>query len=74
MVTENPAKVLKMEDELGSLKLGRKADISLLKMENGRFTLTDNSGGKNLRKIANAPDVSRTAIFLRPILLWFPRR
>ena len=46
MVTENPAKVLKMEDELGSLKLGRKADISLLKMENGRFTLTDNSGGK----------------------------
>ena len=44
MVTCNPAKLLRMEGELGSIAVGREADISVLKIETGRFTLSDNSG------------------------------
>ena len=33
-----------MEDELGSLAVGREADISVLDLLKGRFQLTDNSG------------------------------
>ena len=44
MVTCNPAKLLRMEGELGSIAVGRGADISVLKIETGRFTLSDNSG------------------------------
>lgn len=44
MVTCNPAKLLRMEDEIGSIAVGREADISVLKIETGRFKLSDNSG------------------------------
>lgn len=44
MVTCNPAKLLRMEDEIGSIAAGREADISVLKIETGRFKLSDNSG------------------------------
>ncbi|MBO0333131.1 amidohydrolase/deacetylase family metallohydrolase [Sneathiella sp. CAU 1612] len=44
MVTSHPAKLLRMEDELGSIAVGREADISVLKIETGRFKLSDNSG------------------------------
>ena len=44
MVTRNPAKLLRMEDEIGSIMVGREADISVLKVETGRFKLSDNSG------------------------------
>lgn len=44
MVTKNPAKMLRMEDELGALVIGREADISVLNIETGRFKLSDNSG------------------------------
>jgi dihydroorotase len=44
MVTSNPAKLLRMEDELGCIAVGREADISVLKIETGRFKLSDNSG------------------------------
>jgi dihydroorotase len=44
MVTSNPAKLLRLESELGSLQVGREADISVLKVESGRFKLSDNSG------------------------------
>ena len=44
MVTANPATMLRMEDSLGTLQPGREADISVLKMETGRFRLSDNTG------------------------------
>ena len=43
-VTANAAKLLRMEDELGSLTVGREADISVLEVLKGRFRLSDNSG------------------------------
>jgi dihydroorotase len=44
MVTSHPAKMLKLEDSIGSLQVGREADISVLKLRHGRFELRDNSG------------------------------
>jgi len=44
MVTANAACLLRMEDELGSIQVGREADISILNIETGRFKLSDNSG------------------------------
>lgn len=48
MVTANPAKVLRMEDTLGSLQPGYEADISVLKIETGKFKLLDNSGAEEI--------------------------
>ena len=45
-VTSNPARMLQMQDSLGSLLVGREADISVLDLLKGRFTLADNSGEK----------------------------
>jgi dihydroorotase len=42
MVTVNPAKMLRMEDSLGSLAVGRVADVSVLDDVRGRFILRDN--------------------------------
>lgn len=44
MVTANPAKLLRLENELGTLQPGRVADISVLSLETGAFKLSDNSG------------------------------
>lgn len=44
MVTQNPAKLLRMEDEIGTLAGGRAADVSLIRVEEGRFKLSDNTG------------------------------
>ena len=44
MVTSNPAKMLGMEDQIGTLGVGMEADISVLTMDTGRFQLSDNSG------------------------------
>ena len=43
-VTANAAKFVRMEDELGSLDVGREADVSVLDVLKGRFQLSDNSG------------------------------
>lgn len=43
-VTSHPAKLLHMENELGTLAVGREADVSVLSLLNGRFKLSDNSG------------------------------
>jgi dihydroorotase len=43
-VTSNPARMVKLEDTLGGLAVGREADISVLDLLKGRFTLSDNSG------------------------------
>ncbi|MEL6961551.1 MAG: amidohydrolase/deacetylase family metallohydrolase [Pseudomonadota bacterium] len=43
MVTSNPAKMLRLEDEIGTLAPGRVADITVLDLLKGRFRLMDNS-------------------------------
>ena len=42
--TATPAKVLSKENEMGTLKPGFPADITLLRLEEGRFPLTDSNG------------------------------
>ncbi len=42
MVTTNAARMLGLEDELGSLKPGAVADVSILHDERGKWTLRDN--------------------------------
>ncbi len=44
MVTANPARALAMEDMLGSLVVGRQADISVLKEETGDWLFHDTEG------------------------------
>lgn len=46
MVTTHPAKMLGMQDQIGTLKPGVEADISVLHDERGRWTLSDNEGNK----------------------------
>ncbi|MCC7048805.1 MAG: amidohydrolase family protein, partial [Alphaproteobacteria bacterium] len=46
MVTSNPAKMLKMEGEIGTLKPGTVADVSVLVDERGRWRLADNEGNE----------------------------
>jgi dihydroorotase len=43
-VTSNAAAMLRLEDEIGSLQVGRTADLSVLELLKGRFALMDNSG------------------------------
>ena len=43
-VTSGPAQLLRLTDSLGSLRVGREADISVLDLLNGGFELSDNSG------------------------------
>jgi dihydroorotase len=42
MVTANPAKMLGLSDEIGALKVGMDADVSVLTQRSGRFVLRDN--------------------------------
>lgn len=44
IVTSNAAATLGMANELGSLAVGRNADISVLELRRGNFTLTDGGG------------------------------
>ena len=46
MVTTNAARMIGMEDEIGFLRVGGVADISVLSDERGRWTLSDNEGTK----------------------------
>lgn len=43
-VSSNPARMLRLESELGELAVGRKADITVLSLLDGQFKLSDNSG------------------------------
>jgi dihydroorotase len=43
-VTSNPARMLGMAEEIGSLRVGRGADVSVLSILEGGFSLSDNSG------------------------------
>lgn len=44
-VTSNAAALLRMDDEIGTLQVGREADVSVIEPLTGRFRLTDNAGG-----------------------------
>lgn len=46
MVTENPAKMLGLTDRLGSLAIGRVADVTVLNDDRGRFLLRDNEDNR----------------------------
>jgi len=46
MVTSNAARMIGLQDELGSLRVGAVADISVLADERGRWILSDNEGTK----------------------------
>ncbi len=46
MSTFNPAQALDMEDSLGTLQVGRTADISVLSEETGDWLFHDTDGGK----------------------------
>lgn len=55
MVTSTPARVLGMQDEIGSLQPGMVADVSVLSVETGRFQLTDNSGAVEVSELLLRP-------------------
>ncbi len=44
LATTAPAHALGMSDSLGHLRLGAEADVSILRLEDGRFPLTDTEG------------------------------
>jgi dihydroorotase len=44
MVTTNPAKMIGLESEIGLLRPGVDADVSVLHDDRGRWTLRDNEG------------------------------
>jgi dihydroorotase len=44
MVTSNAARMIGMQGELGELRVGGVADISVLSDERGRWSLSDNEG------------------------------
>src|SRR5256714_12633414 len=44
MATANPARMLRLEDQIGTLKPGVVADVSVLHDERGRWVLRDNEG------------------------------
>lgn len=46
MVTSNPAALVGLSDEIGTLGVGRAADVSVLAVETGRFKLFDNTGAE----------------------------
>ncbi|KAI9290698.1 hypothetical protein K502DRAFT_184837 [Neoconidiobolus thromboides FSU 785] len=44
MTTVNPAKILKLDDQIGYLKKGYKADIAVFQLEEGQFQWQDTAG------------------------------
>ena len=54
-VTETPARVLGIEDRAGSLRPGMPADISVLKVVEGAYRLTDVTGVSRLGRRAIVP-------------------
>ena len=46
MVTSNAAQMIGLENELGTLKPGVVADVSILSDERGQWTLYDNEGNQ----------------------------
>lgn len=62
--TARPAEVLGKRDEMGTLKPGACADITIFKLEEGKFTFTDVNGNKrnhrqrlNVKKVIRAGEI-----------------
>ncbi len=51
LTTSAPAAIISQEDKIGSVTVGRSADLAVLAIEHGRFTFTD-TVGKNLESDA----------------------
>lgn len=47
-VTANPARMLRLDADIGTLRPGMEADVSVLELRTGRFELTDNSGAREM--------------------------
>ena len=60
-VTSNPAKMIGMSETLGSLQVGREADIAVTKLLTGKFDLWDNSGEHVTASEMLTPDFSLRA-------------
>ncbi len=56
MVTSNPAKMLRLEGEIGTLTPGRIADVSVLDRLTGSFRLTDNAAKEQIVDTLIYPD------------------
>jgi dihydroorotase len=54
MVTTNAARMLGRVDEIGSLRPGAPADVTVLDDRRGRFSLRDNSGTEVMRLVMPA--------------------
>jgi dihydroorotase len=54
-VTSRPAAMVGMADEIGALKPGMQADLSVLDMLEGRFELRDNSGDSAVSEVMLMP-------------------
>jgi dihydroorotase len=48
MTTANPARAIGREGELGTLRVGARADIALLEQRTGRFIFADSDGGERV--------------------------
>lgn len=55
-VTGNAASLLRLENQIGSLKLGMPADVSVLELRKGHFDLSDNSGERVVAREMIVPD------------------
>lgn len=72
MCTSNPAKAIGMDDRIGSLAVGRQADISVLRVEEGEWTVHDVLGTslKVSRAVMPALTLKRGEVFAPE---WGPR-
>ena len=72
MCTANPAKAIGIEERLGSLAVGRQADISLLRIEDGDWTVRDVLGAtlKVSKAVMPALTLKRGEVFAPE---WGPR-
>ena len=58
MTTLGPAKALGMENEIGSLQIGRTADISIFELIEGQFIFHDVTGATNNGNVAIRPKLA----------------
>ena len=72
MSTSNPARALGLADSLGSLAVGREADISVLEQMQGDFVFQDAAGGM-LRGASGLQPVLTVRAGVPMPLDWGPR-
>ena len=55
MTTTNPAKALKLENEIGAIKVGHEADLTILDVHSGKWRFVDTAGNPFLGEHAIVP-------------------